>query len=297
MQYRHALLLTAWLGLLVVANLVLDVAALWFLDEIWKNRGWLDQVPIGIILGQLMLVALWLGLGDGRWYIRLLAAVAITIALGKSIGIAGALTSNARDYDPDPSMIVAFIFLAMMLASSWIGFVIRRLWNWRLTWEPGASLSAPRQFQIGDALLWMVIIGGSLGAIRFLMTINDDFLGQLREIIFYAAMTTSVTLAVMIYSFSHKKTWRSATLLVAIVLLLGIAVAIPDVYDNYQRMRAIATVRVPITRYAVAWFDETKRHEVCALAVAGAVIANCHSLRALGCRLQRPDQQTANAWN
>lgn len=44
---------------LVLVNLLADLGLLWLIEEIFHSSAWLDQIPIGVILGQLLLLALW----------------------------------------------------------------------------------------------------------------------------------------------------------------------------------------------------------------------------------------------
>jgi hypothetical protein len=61
-----------------------------------------------------------------------------------------------------------------------------------------------------------------------------------------------------------------------------------DACDNIQRMLATATVSAPLYRLAVAWGNQTLKHEIFAASAAIAALLNCVALRILGCRLIRP---------
>jgi hypothetical protein len=277
--------LVAGLVLLAGGNLALDVGALWFLEEVVRSSEPYHQIPLGLILGQLMLTALWLGLGDGRWYVRLVPAVATSLGLGMAIGLAGRLSSRARNYEPDPSAMIAFIFLAMMLAAACLAFVVRRTAGWRLTRGQTASVPVGRQFQVGDALLWMVFVGGSLGAIRFLMTIDETFVEQSRDIALYSVLAVIVAFSSSVMAFSNR--WRERAVLAGVVVLTGALVAVPDAYDYVQRMRATATLPVPFYRYVETVWNQIKNYEVCAISIAVCVVVNCRLLGRMGWKLVR----------
>lgn len=285
MTTAPSVLLIAAVVLLVGSNLALDVGTLWLLEEVGRASDPFHQIALGLILGQLMLTALWLGLGDGRWYLRLVPAVALSLSLGLTIGVAGRLSTHARDYDPDFSSIFAFILLAMMLAASCVVFMVRRTRGWRLTLGPMASANDTHQFQIGDTLLWMVFIGGSLGAVRFLMTIDESFLEQLQPLGLYTALLTVVGFASLVAAFAIR--WRDLAALAVVVVLTAALVAMPDAYDNVQRMRATATVPVPPYRYFEACWNQIKSYEVCGISLAACVFVNCRVLRRLGFQLRR----------
>jgi hypothetical protein len=286
---RHRLHVDVALAALLLANLLTDVGLLWLIEERFSRSAWLDQIPIGVILGQLMTLGLWLGLGDGRWYHRLVVVVPLTFGIAETIGIAELLTSRSHhDYDPGGPMMIAFIFLAMVLAVSLLGFVLRRTRGWRLTWQQITSSPVTSQFQVGDTLLWMIVLGGALAALRFLVTIDKDFPSQFLDIGLYGAKTTAVVLGAMLAAFTTRRRLSSLVLLSLFVVLIGAAFAVPDAWGNIQRMGTSATIPVTFYRYAVAWGQQTLKHEEFVIAAAVSGLVNCLALRALGCKLVRP---------
>lgn len=288
MTRRHLLIVLAIVGLVLV-NLLADVGLLWLIEEIFRNSAWLDQIPIGVILGQLLLLALWFGLGDGRWYLRLVVAVALTLGIAKTIGIAEYLGNRSqRNYDPGSSMVIAFMLLAMLLITSCFGFLLRRIRSWRLTWQPVESTPATGQFQVGDTLLWMCIVSGALASVRFVVSIDKDFPAQFLDIGLYTVKTTMVVLGAMMGAFSTRGRLRLAVLVSLTVLLIGAAFAVPDAYENVRQIRAGVTIPVPFYRYAVAWGQQTLKHEEFVVTAAMIALANCLALLALGGKLVRP---------
>jgi hypothetical protein len=279
------------LGLLA-ANLLIDVCLVWLMERSFPGSSWFDQIPIGVLVSQLILMAMWVGLGDWRWYVRLVIAVPVTFCLAQTIGVASRLSSPSFNrYEPDPSPVVAFIFLAMMLAASCVAFILRRTWSWRLTWQDVKSAPAARQFALGDALLWMIVIGGSLAAIRFLISIDRDFPTQILDIALYTVKTAAVVVAAMLLVFSSRFQMRAVGIFVFVVLLIGAGFAVPDAYESVRQMRVMGTTRpLPTYRYLIAWANPTKKHEVYVIAAAVGAVANSLALRALGCKLIRPGQ-------
>ena len=298
---RHLFVALAIVSLVLV-NLLADVGLMWLSDKYFRGSSWLDIIPVGVILGQLLLLALWLGLGDGRWYLRLVVSVALTLSMAKTIGIAELLSSRSRqDYNPGRSMMIAFMFLAMLLATSCFAFVLRRMRSWRLTWQEIVSGPATSQFQVGDTLMWMIVIGGALASIRFLVTIDEDFPSQFLDIGVFSVKTTMVVLGAMAAAFSTRRV-RAVIFLALAVLLIGATFAVPDAYDSVQRMRASATIPVPFYRYAVAWGNQTLKHETFVVAAAVTALANClalapsaASLYGLADYFKAPDVATVNA--
>ena len=155
----HSLLMAATLAGLVAWNLALTVGLLCWMQArptpSW-NLFWnlLNQFGLGLFLGQAILIGYWFGLAEGRWYIRLTAAIALTLSLALSLHWAWLLASMAgsRDVD-DPWAIIGFVLIAMMLAASVLGFVLRRTRGWRLTWRWDVELAVIHQFQIADSLI------------------------------------------------------------------------------------------------------------------------------------------------
>jgi hypothetical protein len=295
MTKRDVILAASLFGL-VLANLAIDVGLIWFVEE--SNRQWraVHEVPIGILLGQLMLVGLWRGLGDGRWYLRIVVAIALTLAIAKTIGVAESLLTRRNGTDPGHEMVIAFILLPMMLTSAVLAFVLRRIRGWRMTWQSlPVGVSPGSQFQMSDALLWTTVIGGALASCRFMLTIDQTFTSQLRDLSIYTAKTTAVVIAAAVLAFAPKHQVRTAIWFTIIVALVGAVFAMPDVCNDVQRMRTTATLPAPFSEFAVAWGNQTLTHEAFAIAAALGTLANCLVLRALGCRLIRPSGRAADS--
>jgi len=289
---RHLGMAVALIGL-VLANLLHDVAMVWLMEEGYGSW-WLNPFAVAILLGPVMLLGMWFGLGDGRWYVRLLVAIALTIAVALSFAVVGQLSANARrHHDSDnPWAMISFVLISMMLAASLLAFVLRRTRNWRLTWWPPASDSPTRQFQIGDILLWMVLISGSLAAFKFIVSIDADFKDQILEISLLTARTTLIALAAMLAAFGRRNYLRTAVMLVMAVLFVGLIFSASEVYQAVQTLRS-GTRAVALTRYVRAATNKVMDHEVFAITAAFVIVVDCLVLRALGCQLCRPSKTNA----
>jgi hypothetical protein len=193
------------LGALAMGNLLFDVGLFWLAGE--DPRGWriIFQAGIAIFFSQPILLGIWLGLGDGRWYLRLAAGIALTLGLAQTITLGMALSATARkQHELNPAAMIAFVMIAMLLATSVAVIPLRRIRNWRLTWEQLVCLPATRQFQLGDLLLWMIPISGTLAVLRFLWSTDDNFAGQFGEFTLVTAGMAAIVLASMMAAFARR---------------------------------------------------------------------------------------------
>jgi hypothetical protein len=282
---RQVFIASALAGL-ILADLAVDVGVIWGIEESRSYYDWAEQICTGFLLGQLMLVGLWFGLGDGQWHVRLGAAVVLTFGLVKAVWIAGMLRTSAPD--PDYPAIVVFVLLPLMLTAGWAGFVLRRMWSWRLTWQPIEGVSAKRQFQLGDAMLWMVVVAAALASMRFVVTLDQNFPEQFLEIAVWTALTTLAVLVSMTGSFGTGHWGRTILVTTSAVLLIGLAFSVPAAYTSARQIRGMNQMPTPTIDYVVAGAKEAGEHVVCAIAAALSTVMNCVALRALGCRLVRP---------
>ena len=141
---------------------------------------------------------------------------------------------------------------------------------------------------MSDALLWTTVIGGALASCRFVLTIDNSFLSQLRDLSIYTGKTTAVVFAAALLAFARKQYVRTTISFLIIVALVSVVCAIPDAYKDIQRMRAVATLPVPISSYAVAWGEQMLRHESFVVSAAVCGLVNCLVLRVRGFKLFRP---------
>jgi hypothetical protein len=227
-------------AVLVAGNLIASV--LLFVGAESLRSDALGMASMGAQLAQLVLLGVWLALGDGRWYVRLLVVVPLDFASSAGVALAQYLAGQLSEPEDEWAMI-GFFFLMIVLASCVAVLPLRRLRDWRFTCEPVVDESAPPrlgQVNIADYLLWMIPFGGLLAVIRFIMSVQDNFARQLSQIFFYVAALLATVLAAMLTVFSSRlHGWRKWLLLAALVLLVGLVLAMPETYRNFQQIRAL----------------------------------------------------------
>jgi hypothetical protein len=286
---RNHLVLALSLAGLILLNVVTNVTLIWLMEERVPGNQWFHQLAIGLLISQVVLTGLWLGLGDGRWLARLLVAVALSILAAKTIGWAAALSPTARRQGTDnPWAMISFMLIAMMLTTSLFASLLRRLRSWRLTWEEITSVPAARQFQIVDALLWMMPICGALAAIRFLTSLDDNFPHQLWDLALFTARTTAILLVVLVAAFASRWHVKGAILLILAILLVGAALSVPDIIRDFYRLGFGTQNAGPPGRFVQIAIYEVTEHEAFAVAVMLGGLTNLLALRSLGCKLIRP---------
>jgi len=283
------LVLALSLAGLILLNALANVALIWLMEEHLVGNQWFNQLPIGILVSQVVLAGLWLGLGDGRWLARLVFAVALSMLAAKTIGWATALSGTARRQGTDdPWAMISFMLIAMTLTTSLFASLLRRLRSWRLTWEEVTSVPATRQFQIVDALLWMMPICGALAAIRFLTSLDNNFPQQLWDLALFTLRTTAILLVVLVAAFASRWHVKGAILLILAVLLIGAALSVPDIIRDFYRLGFGTQNAGPPGRFVQIAIYEVTEHEAFAVAVMLGGLTNFLVLRILGCKLIRP---------
>jgi len=291
---RHLLVTAAALIALVAANLALTAAMLWLIEEGYPAkwvffRNQFHQFAWGLLLSQVILVGYWLGLGDGRWYLRLVAAIALTLAIALALHWAERLSPRARRHgNESPWAILSFVLIAMMLVVSCVGFVLRRTRGWRLTWRSEVPANTIHQFQIADGLLWMIVIGGALAALRFVFSIEDSLQEQLLDISLMTTSIATVVLIAMMTAFTTSRQLRKVVVMIVVVTAIGIAFAVPDIYRGVQRARAVVTGPIAWSVYVSNAIGDGLGEPVFVWAAMSGALANCLVLRLIGCRLIRP---------
>jgi hypothetical protein len=288
---RQLAIVASVLGLVAV-NLVVLTAFLWAMEESIVGAQWFDQVGIGLLLGQITLIGVWFGLGDRRWYMRLPVAVALVITTARCLGWAGLLSkSSHRSPNADQAMVIAFILLAMMLATALTAFILRRMRGWRLTWDTTTVASPMRQFQIADAMLWMLLVSGAFGAMKFLHTIDSEIGGPYLDLAMYVAESTALVLLAVLAAFARRWSLKASAAAACAVVMIGAAGGIPDTWRHLDRWIRTATAPVPAMRLAESICRHVFEHGCGALSSFVATLLNCLVLRWLGCKLVRPGRQ------
>ncbi len=284
---RQIAVLLCLLGL-VLANLLIDF---WLLSyRIWglPTSGMFHRAIYAILYCQVLVLGFWLGFGNGKWYWRIVVAIPAAMSIGYSIGLAALANTPAdRDYDLFRSHVTAFTFVALLLVVFALLLPVRHILGWRLAWRRDGHWFRPRQFQIGDLLLLMVLIGGVLGIGRFLLTfdssIGSSLLRRSRDLPGLAAVTWLAIVA----AFKQERRLPAAAALIGVSALIGIGYAMPE----WIRFASIVGTAHPQT---VRWNLLQVFCESMAFLSGGLVVlANCVALRALGYGLGRPDAAVA----
>src|SRR5262245_51808774 len=93
---RHHLVVASALVGLTLADLLTDFALIWMVEERWFRYEWMNQVGYGLLFAPVMLLGLWFGLGDGRWYLRLNVAIGLTMCVAIAFGLVHELSPMLR---------------------------------------------------------------------------------------------------------------------------------------------------------------------------------------------------------
>jgi hypothetical protein len=170
-------------------------------------------------------------------------------------------------------MVIAFILLAMMLATALVTFMLRRMRGWRLTWSTAADATPTRQFQIADAMLWTLLVSGSLGAMKFLHTLDSEIGGPYLDSAVYIAESTALVLLAVMAAFARRWALKTSAATAGAVLLIGAIGGIPDTWRHLDRW--ISTASAPL----LVLLSEIKNRRKILLRNALQSASNFHSER------------------
>jgi hypothetical protein len=148
---------------LVAANLLLDF-------YLWRWLQWWEFglfIGLGVPLTQIVLLAAWLSLGDSHWYWRL----AVAMPLAMSVGLAA---KNGSSNAPVGLMLAPVALTVLLFAMTALFVPLRRVRGWRLTTERRADAAMLGRFQIGDLMLWTLVLSLPLGITRLALPTGDD---------------------------------------------------------------------------------------------------------------------------
>jgi len=273
----------------LLMNLLLVLGVVWYTEYTEGNRpgsNWIGHALMGAVLGQIALVGSWLALGDGRWYWRMLIAMVLMMCLARSFGWAAEWGGNQENADDWAR--IAFLFIFVLLATCVLVLPLRRMRQWRLTWQNGIESTLAPQFQISDILLWMVPIGGFLAVMRFMGSLVDDGLSSLLDSLLPLAELAALTWCAMLAAFATRHRIAATFAVLLLALLLGVACAAPDVYADARRAQSVVRGPIAWQVYISNALPVLARHLLLALACAWSVWVNCALLRLLGCNFVRP---------
>jgi hypothetical protein len=175
-----------------------------------------------------------------------------------------------------------------MLVAAILGFLLRRFRNWRLTWQIAVNVSPTTQFQLADVLLWTTLIAAGLAAIRFLVTLDEDFSDQFLGIAVIVARSLGTVLTVLVASFAVRQYLRTGIATLVVLLLLGSMLSVTDIYTTFRQVSTGWTIPLSMSQYLILAAKEVLDAGGFVAAAAIQTLLNSLVLRALGCRLVRP---------
>src|SRR5205823_3831463 len=96
-------------------------------------------------------------------------------------------------------------------------------------------------------VLWTLIAGGMLGAIRFLHSIDEDFIHQVADLATFFAVSTALVLGSTVVVFARRWPLKWLALMFAAALLVGALGGARETYQYLERRQASANGTMPWT--------------------------------------------------
>jgi hypothetical protein len=269
------------LSALVVANLVLDYG-LWCCVPSRGFLGYLAPMAIGTLLGQTLLLALWMSCGEARWMWRL----AFPVLLAALLGAAAILGVG---FDPAGIIFTPVLLEILLLALVALLLPLRRLRGWRLTNSAETAAGPRSRFQISDLLVWMLVIGVPLALVRLLSI--PAWAGPappaFRALVMFLLLLPPLLWMVLLASFAPKGRSRTTLSVVGVVLCACVATAIGT------RLWYPLLMELPGPAGWVVLLQSIALSGSFYFLVPLVLSLNCLALRALGWRLARPAWQAS----
>jgi hypothetical protein len=261
----------------------LVTAGLWYVDQGWWGKEWSGFLAMGFMFGQVMNLAAWLALGDGKWYWRLVMTAFATVLLAQTFSWAEIIAQRGNLNDPaDWPRLVLLTVLLIGFTALW---PLRQFAKWRLTWQPAAlTTPAALQFSTRDLLLWMVVIGGALGALRILDEVTSESASGLFRFVFQLLGMVALIAAALATAFGRDIFFRRLAILCALTLLISGASTGLVIWNRYSAMPA----NLPRQLRLDAALRISVPESLSFLAATASALMNGIALRALGCTLIRP---------
>jgi len=224
-----------------LAGLILSNLLAPFVVSYWTYKGLPGALVVGGLQGsleisQLLLLALWLALGDSKWYWRLLLVLTLAIGIGwarvwaQALGAAEA-SSNLEVAAGDLGQV------SYLLAGLSLVLPLRLIRNWRWTARLTALAPATWQFRLADVMLWMLPIGGFLWTMRLLDSFWVDERPQMYLLWFlrYDALPAlcyvAITMTGLLAANATRRGWlRLLILSLSLTLLISSTFAIREAY-------------------------------------------------------------------
>lgn len=275
------------LAALFAANLSVMTATFWFAEAYGPVNNWAGQVGAGFLFGQVLMLGLWLTLGDGKWYWRLALTCGASMMIAHSLAWGEAMRSAHARPAEDQSAWVVLVLLAILLLSFAALWPVRQLAKWRLSWQDETDrVSSSRQFAIGDLLFWMVPIGGVLAGFRFLTGISGEDANGLFRFILQCLGMVLLSVTALRAAFGRERLALRVGVPVVLTLVLVGTFAGVSFWERFN----VSTSTIPWQSRVGPAFWRAVPESLPPLGVAMTVLLNCIALRGLGCHLVWPTQ-------
>jgi hypothetical protein len=284
---------------LVATNLLLDIGLAFWGAERLPGEFLVNATLEAVRYSQVMLLALWLGLGEVKWYWRLLLVAPVTIGVGMSYVLGMTLSPTFRSVQglriaPGGKVDMSHILVHVTVLLGAVSAVLplRRMKKWRLSWRELVLPFESNQFRIADLMCWMVVIGCFLCSLRLLKlywneTARSDWLVQfLSHIAFPMACYSVITTGSMLAAFAIRNRRQAMVALLVATLLIGGAISGVSAYQLANRAAGRRNSRL-------SWIPGGK---LISFPVGMTVsLSNWLVLAGFGCRLMTPTTNRAAA--
>lgn len=275
---------------LLLANLAV-VYVLWWQYSSSATLSSLGFAVVGVPVAQVMLLGIWLSLGDAKWYWRLIVVALAIYSIGLVIAVSTSFSPRSRRAAA-PDLPITFCLPLGILALTLYALLLPlwRVRGWRL--GMGRAVSSGRKFHIADCLLWMLAIAVPLAAGRGLVSFAE---GPMLEMILLvgavAVILTPIVWSAVLICFNPKNRRRRLVFLACWTALYASVFVIVSEFLLYRQLLQINRgVAPPWYFFAL---DALRPLLFFSTGLAVPVV-NCLALGAAGWRLNRPLNQANN---
>jgi hypothetical protein len=285
---------------LLLANLILDIGLVWYgmhYQPALPAANFVRRLQFPLYVMQVLLVGCWLTLGEAKLYWRLLLAAIAAMSIASSPAWATLVGPKLPPGGSGPTerfVLFSLLFFAILLAAVVILLPVRRVANWRLTFQPTAAEFVARQFRVAELMLWMIPIGGFLAIVRLYLLVGrqlgsdpTQFWMPHVEILALAPLAFTVVVSAL----ATRKHRQAAVLLACLTLLIASAFAAFEYFRLAKLMTQVSPSPLPARWIAAQnsrMFWQPLEYLITYITTMLVGLVNCLALRALGWRLSRP---------
>lgn len=286
---------------LLTANLCLDI--------IFTRFGlYYGSVPPASVVGksqqfirvsQVLLLACWLALGTGPWLRRLVLAALVTVSIACTDRLTFAFAPGAwalfgldrreiLDQLTTRTVMFACWLLIILLTALALLLPLRRMGQWRLTWDTVSFDDTPPQFSAGDLLLWLAPLCGVLGIAKILASFREE-IGPNPVFLFIDPVSLAPIVAMSAFAVLIPQRNAAAIVTAAVVaLLIAAGFALNERYRLAGLLQSVppTSPRMRFLTPRLFWqpIGEFGKYVLSML----VVVLNCLVLRVTGCQLRQP---------